>query len=136
MHPQVHSLRQAFTVSFAVAEAKQDSHGDTLNGTAQPNGLSEDAQAGADQVEHRAVNGGDDQEAAVVLSEFDRKFQKAKDSPSDFNQWVAVEKLLDKEVRSTFDRLEETHRLQLTGTWLHSYDGIFRVWSHTNCWQS
>ncbi len=100
LHPQVHSLRQAFTVSFVVAEAKQDSQGETLNGTAQPNGLSQDVQAGADQVEHRAVNSEDDQEAAAVLSEFDREFQKAKDSPSDFNQWVAVEKLLDKEVRS------------------------------------
>ena len=41
-----------------------------------------------------------EQEQPVVLSEFERELKKAKENPSDFNQWVAVEKLLEKEVRS------------------------------------
>lgn len=52
---------------------------------------------------------GVDAEAAVVLSEFDREFKRAKDNPSDFNQWVALEKLLDKEVHP-LEEDEEVHR--------------------------
>ena len=33
------------------------------------------------------------------LDEFNREFRKAQDSPANFQQWMAVEKLVDKLVR-------------------------------------
>jgi hypothetical protein len=35
---------------------------------------------------------------AAPLTEFERELKKAEDNPTDFTQWVAVEKLLEKEV--------------------------------------
>lgn len=40
----------------------------------------------------------DQQEAYVdpKLEEFEKEFKKAQEDPADFNQWIAVEKLVDK----------------------------------------
>ena len=79
--------------------ADKESHeGDNIR-EGQPNGPTSPAETGAQQPVDSVTEGLNAQPAAVVLSEFDREFQRAKDNPSDFNQWVAVEKLLDKEVR-------------------------------------
>ena len=39
------------------------------------------------------------QEQSIELTEFEKEFNKVKENPSDFNQWVTVEKLVDKEVQ-------------------------------------
>ena len=79
--------------------AKRESLEVDSSGQGQPNGPTTQADIGAQQSDDPNTESLNNQPATLVLSELDREFQRAKDNPSDFNQWVAVEKLLDKEVQ-------------------------------------
>lgn len=89
---------------MAFAETSPD--GGEADATALPNGVQAngtlDGETKAPVSPTPAADAAGPQTPIPELSEFDREFQKAKSNPSDFNQWVAVEKLLDKEVITLF----------------------------------
>ena len=90
-------LSQSLTSLLVTAVANKESH--ETGKQLQLNGPTSHEETDTQLPDDRALENPEPQAAAVVLSEFDREYQKAKNDPSDFSQWVAVEKLLDKEVR-------------------------------------
>ena len=79
------------------AEAIQEQHAGEADGVALEDQQASEAPAaanGKEEAHHEELA------PPVQLSEFERELQKAKANPIDFNQWVAVEKLLEKEVKT------------------------------------